>query len=72
MRQPFEVAIPALDSVFIMMLIGFRASFWEPLPWMADRSWLSIWLAPLVESPLVEALLAVLESLLESEEAAWA
>ena len=53
----------------MMMLMGFRASLWVALPCRADRSWLSIW-DELSLAAVAEVLL-VLESLLESDEAAW-
>ena len=34
----FVLVIPALDSVFRMMLTGFRESFWDPFAWKVARS----------------------------------
>jgi hypothetical protein len=56
--------IPALDSVFIMIAIGFVASFWVLFAWKAASSWLS-WL----EVVLLEVVL--LELLSASLAAAW-
>jgi len=62
--------IPALESVFIMMDIGFVASFWVLFAWKAASSWLS-WLdVVLLEVVLLEVVL--LELLSASLAAAWA
>jgi hypothetical protein len=37
-NQALVAGIPALDSVLIMMLIGFRASLCVPPVWKAARS----------------------------------
>ena len=65
-----EPLIPAVDSVFIIIVAGFSASFWVEFDWKRDRNWLSAWLTLLVGVP-VEPLLA-LELPSASADAAWA
>jgi len=62
--------MPAVDSVFIIIVAGFSASFCVEFDWKRDRNWLTVWLALLGGVP-VEPLLA-LELPSASADAAWA
>ena len=63
--------IPAVDSVFIIIVAGLSASFCVEFDWKRDKNWLSVWLTLLPMDGPLEPLLP-LESPGESAVAAWA